>query len=177
MTDHRLTEHDLAGRTAYCRGCAERVPIVSAGDSKRKGINRWKCAIAARALARAMRENGAVNEKHFAWREANRDLLRARNLAKNYNMSIEQYDALATAQGGRCAICRREPSGGPRDKVLHVDHRHSDGVIRGLLCHDCNKGIGCLKDDLELLRAAIAYLERTAQLGQGDSHEGPPSVD
>jgi hypothetical protein len=56
-------------------------------------------------------------------------------------------------QDYKCAICHRSP------KRLFVDHDHDDGQNRGLLCSCCNSGIGMLKDDIALLRAAIAYLE------------------
>lgn len=53
-----------------------------------------------------------------------------RHVEKAYGITPEQYDALLEAQGGRCALCGRQPKG----KRLAVDHRHSDGQVRGLLC-------------------------------------------
>ncbi len=65
---------------------------------------------------------------------------------------------LAT-QGGRCAICETdEPRG--RHSTFNVDHNHETGVVRGLLCCDCNLSIGKLGDDPARLRAAADYLER-----------------
>lgn len=66
----------------------------------------------------------------------------------------EQMRAL---QGGVCAVCGSERHDDGTD--LHVDHCHETGVIRGLLCRGCNIGLGCFKDSIESLRAAIAYLE------------------
>ncbi len=70
--------------------------------------------------------------------------------------------SLLESQGGVCAICKKEEQiidkGGGTQR-LSVDHDHDTGKIRGLLCNDCNVGLGRFKDNLELLRSAVAYLE------------------
>lgn len=74
-------------------------------------------------------------------------------LKTKYGITVEEYDEKFAAQGGLCAIC------GLASAVrLCVDHRHSDGVVRGLLCKDCNVGIGLLKDSPANLESAIRYL-------------------
>jgi hypothetical protein len=67
------------------------------------------------------------------------------------------YEVLLEAQGGRCAICNTpgDPHGG---RPLIPDHDHLSGRARGLLCHQCNTGLGMLADDPERLRTAIVYL-------------------
>jgi hypothetical protein len=77
-------------------------------------------------------------------------------------MSRADYDALLESQGGVCAVC-----GKPSKKTLCVDHCHSTGTIRGLLCRKCNLGLGCLADDQATLIAALAYLgHRTTDRGE-----------
>jgi hypothetical protein len=78
------------------------------------------------------------------------------NLRRTYGISIEEYGILLKKQGGRCAICGKIPNG--RD--LCVDHDHKTGKIRGLLCHNCNTGIGQFQDNILLLQNTIKYLER-----------------
>lgn len=61
--------------------------------------------------------------------------------------------------GGRrvlCAICKRPPA---TSKATHLDHCHTSGVIRGVLCASCNKGLGHFRDDPALIRTAAHYLE------------------
>jgi hypothetical protein len=80
-----------------------------------------------------------------------------------YQMQPGEYDALLRAQGGRCAICGADEAGGKGR--FHVDHDHATGVIRGLLCHACNLGIGMLRDNPDLMRAAIRYVQGDAAHG------------
>lgn len=84
---------------------------------------------------------------------------RRRSLRQKYGMEPEQYDALLIAQDGRCAICRRFPtSENSRYGILFVDHDHTTGAVRGLLCDQCNRGIGLLQDNPDIVMAAAAYL-------------------
>lgn len=78
--------------------------------------------------------------------------IHGRRRQERYGLSIEEYAALGERQGGRCAICEA------RIDNLHVDHCHSTGRVRGLLCGPCNRGIGMLRDDPAILRRAIDYL-------------------
>ncbi len=72
---------------------------------------------------------------------------------------------LRTQQEGRCKICRTPESAAP-GRRLHLDHDHATGVIRGLLCGNCNVGLGQFKDSPKLLAAAIRYLQATQPTGQ-----------
>ena len=70
-------------------------------------------------------------------------------------VSSADKKAMIEAQGGKCAICGSVLDGGRR---THVDHYHFDGTIRGILCNDCNLGIGHFKDSPTLLIKAAEYL-------------------
>jgi Recombination endonuclease VII len=76
---------------------------------------------------------------------------RAKNL---YGLTLEELAEMKTAQQGCCAICQR-----PSDE-LQIDHSHATTKVRALLCPKCNRGLGHFDDDVELLKAAIAYLKR-----------------
>jgi|SRR5271154_335140 len=85
---------------------------------------------------------------------------------KKYGISWEQFEAMQKAQNGLCAICGNPPStvNGMSGKVydLNVDHNHDTKAVRGLLCHSCNRGLGMFQDSRDVLRAALAYLEKHA---------------
>jgi hypothetical protein len=83
-------------------------------------------------------------------------------LRKRFGITLDQYNAKLSGQGGLCAICRK-PGTEKRlgaIKNLAVDHCHETGKVRGLLCTACNTGIGKLMDSPEILRAAATYIER-----------------
>ena len=82
-------------------------------------------------------------------------------LKRTYGLSLEQYQELVKARDGRCDICKCRPKGKfrTREKRLVVDHCHTTQKFRGLLCSDCNTAIGLLKDSIEYMEAAIAYLK------------------
>lgn len=81
------------------------------------------------------------------------------NWFKRYGITPEEYDKLYVAQDGKCAICEAT-RGSDTAEYLCVDHCHETGAIRGLLCNSCNRGIGNLKDSVQLVTKALAYLTR-----------------
>lgn len=90
---------------------------------------------------------------------------RKHSLWKNYGITLEHYDTMLAAQDGRCLICMSDKPWGfvvkPKraTEFFCVDHDHTTGEVRGLLCQPCNKGLGSFKDNPDYLRAAIKYLE------------------
>lgn len=62
---------------------------------------------------------------------------------------------MLAAQGGACAICKVAPAPGSH---LHVDHCHARNMVRGLLCQQCNIGLGAFKDTIASFRSAVSYL-------------------
>lgn len=69
------------------------------------------------------------------------------------------------AQGGKCATCERPIP--PAGRTRHVDHNHTTGRIRGILCQPCNVALGHLQENPDTLRRMIAYLEADAVAGPG----------
>jgi hypothetical protein len=72
-----------------------------------------------------------------------------------YGLTVERYDQMMRETGGVCAICRERPT----DRLV-LDHCHASTVARGVLCTQCNSGLGMFKDDIDRLYAAIEYLKQ-----------------
>lgn len=83
---------------------------------------------------------------------------RFEHLMNRYGITYETYLSMLEEQGGVCAVC----SAPPGRRVLCVDHNHETGRVRGLLCSNCNAGIGMLGDDPDRLESAITYLKDAA---------------
>lgn len=71
-----------------------------------------------------------------------------------YGITEFEWQDLQKKQGNLCAICGGKQPG----KVLCIDHNHATGAVRGLLCGNCNVGLGNFKDSPKILQSAIAYL-------------------
>ena len=94
-----------------------------------------------------------------AWRQAHPDRQRWYTIKWKYGITREDYETQLLRQDGVCAICHT------RDEGLWwgcfiVDHSHETGEVRGLLCSPCNALLGAARDRIDVLREAIAYLER-----------------
>lgn len=104
----------------------------------------------------------ARKEYEAAWRRRNRRKWDDYGFKQRFGIGLDLYDQMYARCGGLCAICGNPEtamdSRRQRVKRLAVDHCHSTGKIRGLLCQRCNQAIGLLRDDCQLLRSAITYL-------------------
>jgi len=90
------------------------------------------------------------NEKDPATRNLKRRL-------KNVGITESEYFRMLELQDGRCKICGKEERHTNKGR-LHIDHCHSTGKVRGLLCSNCNTAIGLMMDDINILKTAIQYL-------------------
>lgn len=103
------------------------------------------CAECTKAKAQARRSTA----EHKAWKK-NSDLKR------KYGITLDEYNAMHEAQGGVCAICHSdEPI---KTQPLAVDHCHTTHRVRGLLCSNCNMGLGKFMDNKYIIEKAVKYL-------------------
>lgn len=152
----------VPGKT-HCQKClAENAAYTKQKrDEKRaKGI-----CIYSGCIARACTDR-VYCAKH---REQHRKNAEGKHL-KQYGINRDQFNAILASQGGVCAICKH-PTPRRKGKDWYVDHNHTTGKVRGLLCHNCNIGIGLFKESPVALRAAADYLEFHNGRTGGFTHE------
>jgi hypothetical protein len=154
-----------AVRRRVCSECGESKPHDEFG-----GQHYSESAATIRCLACRRAANTAYQRKYRAERP---ESVRKANLWRLYKIRPDDYDRLRTEQDGRCAICGtqeedidlsrvggRPTRDGTRRMVfpLQVDHCHETGRIRGLLCPECNRGLGLFMEDAERLAGAARYV-------------------
>ena len=137
-------------------------------DKNRAKRNEWSRAwrkanpekVKASSRARYKANPERERKRTRAWAKAKPEKVRANHLLKNYGITLEQWNALFASQGSVCGNCHATEPGG--SGTWHTDHCHETGVVRGILCADCNTGIGKLGDTIEGLLQAVEYLKRKA---------------
>lgn len=98
-----------------------------------------------------------VSKAWYETSEKYRQIIRNSGLKHRFGITADDYYEMLQAQDGCCFICKHKD-----EKHLHVDHCHETGVVRGLLCKNCNHGLGNFRDNKEFLSNAIEYLDRNS---------------
>jgi hypothetical protein len=140
-----------------CHRCKKFSRIYDPERAYKKGLKTIEHLTKKRIRDRLLlaEERQAIVKHHYgAEKERNRN----RKLRSKYGITLDDYDKMLSNQNGVCAICCETLI--RLDKKTHVDHDHSTGRVRGLLCQECNLGIGFLKDNYQICEKAGAYLNR-----------------
>jgi hypothetical protein len=105
--------------------------------------------------------NKACSERYKRNLSKERIYRRTSYLRKQWNITQEDYLKLAKLQNNQCAICNCGPSVNKKGREIsfHIDHCHKTGKIRKLLCANCNRSLGYLKECPNILRKMIKYIE------------------
>lgn len=162
-----------------CKKCGELKPIelfYRAADMRDGRRNDCMACNLAANRRRYLADPAVAIARVQRWQQSNRDRVnesqrkrrsdpeakrreRAGHLMRKYGMTIEQYDSMLADQGGGCFICGRPPR---EDISLHVDHDHSTGKVRGILCFCCNNALADFQEDPQLLIKAAGYVSQHA---------------
>ena len=124
-----------------CADCGECKPLDEFPRNRncKDGRHSVLQAVPQRARQGDRRSGSTAGSRHY-------------HLKRRYGIGADDFDELVAQQGGVCAICgRADPE--------HVDHDHDTGAVRGILCFNCNGGLGQFRDSIDALLAAAAYLD------------------
>lgn len=158
--ERRLAESIAYGREHRERRAEYMAEYYRAKPGKFKRTPEQQRAVNARRREQYA-SDPAVREKLVAaakqWGAANPDK-RLTQRMRRYGLTAADYHRMLAQQGGGCAICARADAGGRPGARFHVDHCHRTGRVRGLLCSNCNTGIGKFADDPGRLERAALYL-------------------
>lgn len=132
-----------------CTKCGVEKPLSEYyKDKSHKDGLAYKCKPCANmAIATWKRNNPEQHKIHQ----------KRRDLKSKYNISMEKFNELLLVQNNKCKICNTEFK---TEKGTHIDHCHTTGNIRGLLCANCNVLLGMSKDSIDILKSAQIYLKK-----------------
>ena len=147
----------------YCPDCKRTLPST-AFYKNRLGVgglqtNCKECQRQRKStwVADHMERSRGISRKHY-WSGGGRENSLYRSRKAHTGITRQQYDSLMISQNGCCAICGKPP----RKNSLYVDHCHSCGEIRSLLCVNCNKAIGCANEEITKVAMGILYITARA---------------
>lgn len=150
---------DTKQTTKTCIKCGEEKSYDQFVKSKkcRNGVsNTCKCCenLRQREYARVARE---TDENYVE----NRQISQEKDRAKRYGLTLDQLENMKRVSKGLCEICGSPPSNrGTASKSLHVDHCHSTGQVRGMLCSKCNMILGQINESPQRLLEMLVYLHK-----------------
>jgi hypothetical protein len=147
------------GSTA-CKHCGSCEKYVSSYNCAPCSIKKGLEKLNNEELMKPYRTKEKQERKTQEWREKNPSKLKSQYLRHSitrngYNITEDEYYQKLNEQNGVCAICNMECEKGR----LSIDHDHIDGNVRGLLCRNCNLGLGNFKDRVDFLENAMLYLK------------------
>lgn len=142
----------------YCSGCnkihpIDRFSIRATGPRIGQPVSKCKSCLTemAKGNRRKRIARGVNVYEDIEWPS---------KLRRIYGIEPEDYYRMIREQGGGCAICGSITSGYRGKKKLAVDHCHSTGFVRGILCMKCNKALGLFNDNIEVILRAASYLAK-----------------
>lgn len=138
----------MAGKVPYTRDC-KRCGCQFITTDVRKIFCHKSCAQKYSAMSAHVRkrDRGPDYYEEYEW---------PRSLKRLYGITVEDYNTLFKLQSGLCAICDSPQE--DQKRKLSVDHCHSTGRVRGLLCQKCNRALGLFNDNTRIMKRAMEYL-------------------
>ena len=133
--------------TRPCRGCGLILPLSCFGKGAKRAVSRSRCK-KCEVVASGIRAR------------ANPKKVRDYRIKSVYNLTPEQTKAMFDRQRGSCAICFKPLDFNNPKGSWAIDHNHATGKVRGILCYNCNRGLGAFFDNQDILSRAALYVHK-----------------
>jgi hypothetical protein len=137
----------------HCKTCNTTKPLSDFGLLR--GKPRHICKECRKIESKQWYENNKDRKKELS--KQYKHIKKDKDLQTAYGIDLETYNAMLATQGNCCKICGKHRE--QLKRALCVDHCHTTGTVRGLLCDTCNRSLGLLKDSVKILERAVKYLE------------------
>lgn len=131
-----------------CTKCKKHLPITQfakRGDDKKKYRSHCRTCV------------NIANLKRYYTKDSTKEVHKTasyKHRIKSYGLTIEEYENKLSTQNNCCAICKSSLV------KPNIDHCHETGIVRDILCQNCNTSLGHAKDDVNILAAMIEYIKR-----------------
>jgi hypothetical protein len=135
-----MTEAEKTYRKQYQKDNAHKF-----AEYRKQYMKKWK-------------EKNPENQAQKQWYQNNKNKIKNDDLKKKFDITLDEYDIMLFQQDGKCKICGIHHT--KCKKSLAVDHCHTTGKVRGLLCTHCNMLLGYAQDNINTLKSAIKYLKQ-----------------
>lgn len=143
----------------FCHGCSTNKELCEFGKQTSAGDGlKTQCRQCRASYVKSYRANNHEKMKNSSkkWASENKEKVTNSFYKREYGITVSDFKNMVLSQNGKCSICNRVPK-----NKLCVDHDHTTGQIRGLLCRSCNGALGVFGDSLEGLKKVIDYCSRT----------------
>ena len=150
-------------KAKFCNKCGKTKSLSKfTKDSKKHDGYRSGCTDCRNKRRRENRKKNPEKFKKYERHPNNKFKQWKALLKREYGITSCQYNKMFSEQNGKCKICKKVENHKTK-RLLTVDHCHTTGKVRGLLCHRCNCALGLLYDNQELLKKSIEYLKENEE--------------
>ena len=151
-------------KNKICTGCKEEKPVsdyyIQRIGTKGQPVYVAACKICCSDKAKekwsSLTKEGKLKHSRIARERMGEDYHKNYRLKQRYGITLEEYNSMLDSQNSLCYICETTFD---EDNKAQVDHDHKTGKIRKLLCRNCNTAIGHMKEDIDVLKKSIKYIE------------------
>lgn len=169
LEDFYKDKNQKDGREIYCKECRKRARIVNYDIRQQYYLNN-KDSILQKKKQDYIKNKKAYLDKNKKYYNNNTNTIhnwyQEYRLKRFFNITLDEYNSILQKQNMVCAICKQPETSKYKTgtvKKLSVDHDHNTGKIRGLLCNKCNRGLGYFKDNIDIFKNIILYLENNTE--------------